>query len=268
MKLAVIAKGGQSKKELTLPKQFNEKVRIDIIKRAVESEQSSRRQPYGASPLAGLKHTSYVSKRRHDYKTTYGIGQSRTPRKVMSRSGSRMNWVGATVPQTVGGRRAHPPKAQKIWAKRINQKEKMLAIRSAMSATIIKDIVKERGHKVPDAYPFIIDNEFQGLARTKDVASFLSSLGFDAELERSSEKKVRAGRGKMRGRRYKKKKGPLIVSGSDCALIKAARNVPGVDVVKVEDLTVELLAPGTMPGRVTLWTEEAIIRIQKENMIA
>ncbi len=266
MKLDIIAQNKEKKSSVELPKQFTESVRSDIIKRAVHAEQSANRQPYGASPDAGMRHSTYVSKRRHDYKSTYGIGQSRTPRKVVSRSGSRMNWVGAFAPQTVGGRRAHPPKADKIWEKKINKKEHALALRSAMSATLVKDLAVKRGHKVPEEYPFIVDQSIESFNKTKDVNQFLQSVGLDKELERTDSKKVRAGKGKMRGRKYKTKKGPLIVTAEDCALTKAAGNILGVDIVKVADLNVELLAPGCEPGRCTLWTDKAIEKIQKENL--
>ncbi|MCK5282756.1 MAG: 50S ribosomal protein L4 [Nanoarchaeota archaeon] len=265
MKLDIISKGSEKKGSIDLPGQFNEILREDIIKRAVEAEQSSKRQPYGASKEAGMRHSVYVSKRRHDYKATYGIGQSRTPRKVTSRSGERMNWTGAFAPQTVGGRRAHPPKSEKIWEKKINKKEKNLAIRSAISATVSKELSQKRGHIPPDNYPFIIDNTISSLKKTKEVLDFLKSIGLEKELARTEKKKIRPGKGKMRGRKYKKKKGILIVTAEDCPLLKSAKNIPGADIVKVSGLNAELLAPGTMPGRITLWTDKAVEKMSKEN---
>ncbi|MFH0971012.1 MAG: 50S ribosomal protein L4, partial [Candidatus Micrarchaeota archaeon] len=46
----------------------------------------------------------------------------------------------------------------------------------------------------------------------------------------------------------------------------AARNLPGVDVCMVEMLDAELLAPGGNAGRLTIWTENAINRMAKENL--
>jgi large subunit ribosomal protein L4e len=266
MKLDIVSKNKEKKGSLQMPKQFTEDVRQDIIQRAVEAEQSKKRQAYGASPLAGKRQSSYVSKRRRDYKATYGIGQSRTPRKVMSRNGTRMNWVGAFAPQTVGGRRAHPPKAEKIWEKKINKKENNFALRSAISATLSKELAEKRNHAVPSEYPFIIDNSAEGLSKTNDVVEFLISLGFEAEMERADSRKVRAGKGKNRGRKYKKKKSVLFVTADDCALLKSAKNIPGIDAAKVSELTCEILAPGASPGRATLWTEKAVEKIGKENL--
>ena len=56
----------------------------------------------------------------------------------------------------------------------------------------------------------------------------------------------------------KKKVGPLFVVSKKCDLIKAARNLPGVDVVQVKDLNAEVLAPGTHPGRLVIWSKSAI----------
>jgi len=268
MKLTILTPKNTTKGTLQLPPQFQEPVREDLIKRAVLAIQSHKRQPYGADPEAGKRASAYVSKRRHNYKSTYGIGQSRTPRKVMSFRGTRFNWEGAFAPQTVGGRRAHPPKAEKQWAHKINTKERHKAIRSAMAATLNKELVTARGHNTPEHYPFIADASIEQLSKTKEVKEALITLGFKEDLERAAERKIRAGKGKMRGRRYKTKKSVLIVTGDKCPLLKAASNIPGVDIdiVTITDINAELLAPGAVPGRLTLYTEKAIERLAKEQL--
>jgi large subunit ribosomal protein L4e len=173
---------------------------------------------------------------------------------------------GAFSPQTVGGRRAHPPKARKIFKKDMNKKELNLALRSAISATLSKEIVSKRGHIIPENYPFIIENSLCSLKKTKETLAFLKDLGFEKEIERTAKKKIRSGKGKTRGRKYKVKKGPLIVVADDCSLKKAAKNIPGIEVVEVKKLNVELLAPGTVAGRLTLWTDKAIEKIAKEKL--
>jgi large subunit ribosomal protein L4e len=57
--------------------------------------------------------------------------------------------------------------------------------------------------------------------------------------------------------------GPLIVVVENKGLANAARNVPGVEVTTVANLNTEMLAPGTHPGRLTLWTNGAIERLDK-----
>ena len=266
MKLSIFDLTNSKIGEMQLPQQFHEEIRQDLIKRSVLAIQSHKRNRYSSSPSAGKRSSAKLSRRRRDYRGSYGFGISRVPRKIMSRRGTRMNWVGAFAPGTVGGRKAHPPKSEKIWRKKINEKERLKAIRSAMSATTSKEAVMQRGHLVPSTYPFILDEKFERLEKTKEVIQFLKSLGFDNELERVEERKVRAGKGKSRGRKYTGKKGPLIVISSQTNLMKSAINIPGVDVIDVKRLNVELLAPGGSPGRLTLWTTSAIEICKKENL--
>ena len=177
-----------------------------------------------------------------------------------------MNWQGAITPGTVGGRRSHPPKAEKVWWQKINKKERKAAIRSAIAATINKEVVIERGHKVTGNYPLIMDSSIENLDKTKKAKDVLLKLGLDKELIRCGQKKIRAGKGKARGRKYKKKKGPLIIVSKDCKLIKSASNIPGIDVCEVKNINTELLAPGAVPGRVTLWSKGAIELMEKEKL--
>lgn len=252
--------------ERDLPSQFSESYRPDLIKRAVHSLQSNARQRYGAGPEAGKRSSSDLSKRRRKYRGSYGFGISRVNRKIHSRRGTRMYWVGAFSPQTVGGRRSHPPKSEKKFEVKLNKKENRKAIRSAIAATIMKKIVAERGHKIPENYPFIIDSAFEKLNKTSEAKNTLNTLGFSDELERSLIKKVKSGIGKLRGRKYRRKKSVLIIVGEDCPLLKTAKNISGVDVVKVNALNAELLAPGAMPGRLTLWTVNAIDTLEKNKL--
>lgn len=266
MKVAVKNISNTETGQVTLPKQFNQDYRPDLIVRAVLSLQSRARQAYGADPEAGKRASAELSRRRRKYRGSYGFGISRVPRKILSRRGTRMYWVGAFAPGTVGGRRAHPPTAEKKWEQKINKKENRKAICSALSATMDKEMVSARGHKVPKDFPFIISDEFEALKKTAEVKKALLALGLEAELKRAEEKKIRAGKGTMRGRPYKKKKGPLMVVSKDSTLIKAAANIPGVEVVVADKLNAELLAPGTHSGRLTLYTESAIARFDKEKL--
>lgn len=266
MKLRVLTTSKTDAGSIDLPNQFYEEVRPDLIKRAVLAIQSHKRQPYGADPEAGTKYSIKLYKRRRHYRGSYGLGISRVHRKIISRSGTRFNWIGAFAPGTVGGRKAHPPKAEKIWAQKINKKERRKAIRSAIAATIMKDLVENRGHKVPENYPFIVESKIESEKKTKDVIKTLEKLGFSDELKRTKKPTIRAGKGKARGRRYITKIGPLIVVSGECPLLKSAKNIPGVDVVNVQNLNAELLAPGTYPGRLTLWTQAAIERLAKEKL--
>lgn len=266
MKLNILDSTKSKVGEINLPIQFEEEFRPDLIQRAVLAIQSHKRQDYAASPEAGKRASAKLSRRRRDYRGSYGFGISRVPRKILTRRGTRMNWVGAFAPGTVGGRRAHPPKSEKIWWGKINEKERRKSIRSAISATILKEVVAERGHIIPNDYPFILEDKFELLDKTKSVLECLKKLGLEYELARAEEKKIRPGKGKSRGRKYKRRKGPLIVVSKKGKLNKAVANIPGVDVVEVKNLNTELLAPGGKAGRLTLWTRAAINILENENL--
>src|SRR3989338_1911944 len=156
MKVQILDTANTKVGDIELPSQFNEAVRDEIILRAVLAIQSHGRQPYAAHDTAGKRSSAKLSRRRKNYRGSYGIGISRVPRKIKTRRGTRMNWVWAFAPGTVGGRRAHPPKTEKIWWKKIYEKERSKAIRSAISATVIKNVVLARGHIAPENYPFVI----------------------------------------------------------------------------------------------------------------
>lgn len=266
MKLKIYTTNKAATGDINLPPQFSEMIRPDLVKRAVEVIQSHKRQPYGAKPEAGKRYSAKLSRRRRDYKGSYGKGISRAPRKTLNRRGTQFYWVGAFAPGTVGGRRSHPPKADKIWSQKINRRERRKAIRSAMAATVIRGLITQRGHFAPQDYPFIINNSIEDIRKTKEFFIALEKMGFKDELERISGRAIRAGKGKNRGRRYIQKKGPLVVVSKKCALLKTGINVPGVDVIEVQNLNAELLAPGASIGRLTLYTEGAIQRLEKERL--
>ncbi|MFY9194664.1 MAG: 50S ribosomal protein L4 [Methanoculleus sp.] len=247
MKTQVRTLTGEIVHELDLPEIFNEDYRPDLIKRAVLALQSPRFQPHGTDPYAGMR-TSAES-------WGSGRGVAQVPR---IKGGSKV----ARVPQATGGRAAHPPKTAKILVKGINRKEKQRALRSAIAASASPDIVRDRGHIFEGDLPLVLEDRFEEITRTGDVIAALSALGIYADVERAkASKKVRAGRGTMRGRRYKQRKSILIVTGSEP--LRAARNLAGVDAVTVDQLNTELLAPGTHAGRLTIWTESAIKRLEK-----
>ncbi len=266
MKLSIFNTDNTEKGSIELPKQFSEPVNMDLIKRAVMVLQANKRHPYGASPTAGKRQSAKISRRRRNYKGSYGLGISRVPRKTISRRGRRFIWAGAFAPGTVGGRRAHPPKAEKILTKKINKKENRKAIRSALTATLNTEMVKGRGHIIPNNYPFIISSNIEGISKTKEAMKIFNTIGLQNEIDRTKEKKIRSGKGKSRGRRYITKTGPLLVVSKKCELLKSARNIPGISIVEVDKINAEMLAPAANPARLTIFTEHAIDRLGKEKL--
>lgn len=246
MKAQVKTIEGGVVKDIELPELFSEAYRPDLIKKAVMALQSTRRQPHGTNPFAGIC-SSAVG-------WGSGRGSSHVPR---IKNGSRA----AKVPQAKGGREAHPPKVAKILVKEINQKEKQKAFRSAVAASICEELIRGRGHIFDGEAPFVLEDKFESLDKTADVITALTTAGLYGDVERAKDsKKVKAGRGKMRGRRFKQRKSLLIVTAG--TPLRAARNLSGVDVVTVDQLNVEHLAPGMLAGRLTVWTESALVRLE------
>ena len=249
MKVPVYSKDGKKAGELELPATFSVAVRDDLIRKAVRVGQANRRQRYGASPVAGERHaTASVGK---------GRGMSRVPRLTQGRDA-------ALAPNVVGGRRAHPPQARKDWSLRMNKKERRLAIQSALAATADGERVKSRGHRAGDvpSFPLVVEDELLAAGKTKELKQALSALGLEEDLERArTGRHVRAGMGKLRGRRYKMPRSVLFVTTDGKA--PAVRNLTGVDVVRAEALGTEDLAPGGDAGRLTVFTKGALEHLQE-----
>lgn len=241
---------GEVVRSVELPKAFATEYRPDLIHRAAVAEQANKRQPYGPSPEAGMRHAvSQWGK---------GRGVARVQRLTQ---GSKA----AESPNNVGGRRAWPPKPEKDYSKKVNRKEKAKARLSALAAISDAEIVKKRGHQFEDGVtmPVVVEDGFEGLATTSDVYAALDSIGLAADIDRAKDgRKVRAGRGKMRSRRYKSPRSILVVvSAKEAPLFMGAGNLPGVEVVSTEGLSAGVLAPGGMPGRLTVFSESALKKI-------
>ncbi len=247
MKANVIDLSGNASGEVELPAVFDEEYRPDIIKRAVLSAQANRLQAYGPHFYAGMN-TSAQS-------WGPGHGVSRVPRLKNGRKA-------AGIPMAVGGRRSHAPQPNADYSEKINKKERRKAIRSAIAATAVSGLVSARGHKFSRDLPVVAKSDLESLSKTSEVIKFLKAAGlWDDVLRAKMGRHIRAGKGKLRGRKFKGRKSLLIVAANDGGLGKAARNLPGVDFVTVERLNAELLAPGTHAGRLTVWTESSLEKL-------
>jgi len=260
MKANIFDVQGNVKGEVDLPKVFSTPLREDLIRRAVLAMQSHNRQPYGADPLAGKRTSAHYHAVRHSRYSMMNREMARMQRIHQGPAGLQL--AARFVPQAKKGREAHPPKPGRIFWQKINKKEKILAIKSAISATALKNVVVKRNHLINNmALPIVVEDSLQEVKKSKQLKQFLDKIGLKGELKRVSEKKIRAGKGKMRGRPYRKKKGPLIVISENKGIFKAAKNIAGVDCCLVNNLNAELLAPGTYPGRLTIFTESSIKKL-------
>ncbi len=240
--------------KVTLPEIFDTIVRPDVIRRVYLSQLTARIQQKYRDPLAGLR-TSAES-------WGAGHGVARVPR-VKGRGYPKAGNA-ARAAMAVGGVRVMAPKSPRnIWEK-VNKKERRLAMASAIAATSVPELVTKRHRVDLDSLPIVVIDDLENIGKTKDVYSLMISLGLGDELERTKYRfrKIRAGRGKMRGRVRQRAKGPLIVYLNEgTPIARAARNIPGVDVVSLRNLSVIHLAPGGVPGRLTIWTSGAISKL-------
>lgn len=247
---------GNSTDKVLLPRIFETPIRPDVIKKAVLTQQSHRYQPQGRDPMAG-KRTSAES-------LGTGLGIARMARVKGSQHPKARQ--AAFVPSAVGGRRTHPPTAEKRIYKRINKKERLLSIRSAIAATSRKSLVASRGHLVEDvlSIPLVVSDDIQEIKTSKEAKGVFAKLGILPDVLRVKKSlKIRAGKGTMRGRRRRHGVGPLFVIDEDKGLKKAVNNFLGMDVVKVDDLSAEMLAPGTSVGRLTVWAASAFKKLDE-----
>lgn len=67
----------------------------------------------------------------------------------------------------------------------------------------------------------------------------------------------------MRNRRRIQRKGPLIVYHKDQGLCRAFRNIPGIELCSIEQLSLIKMAPGGHVGRFVIWTQSAFARLDK-----
>ena len=251
---------GNEKSEVKLPKVFSTKYNPRLIKKAFLIFSSSKRQPYGANPLAGKRSSAHYHGSRH-YRFTMMNREMARISRIHGKVGY-MAWRARIVPQSVKGRRAHPPKAEKIWTKKMNKKEMTAAIRSAIAASSNKQLVEKHGHKF-NVSPIIIEDSLESIKKTKDIRKFLDKI-LKEEMKRCEKKKIKPGKAKIRGRKYKKKIGPLFIVSKDCGLKKAAKNIPGVTIATPDELNIEMLAPGGQAGRLAILSNNALKELDKK----
>ncbi len=257
----VISLDNTSSEDIELPSVFSQEINTEILKRAYESEASKRFQLKYTDPLAGMRKSTELTKRRRSYKTVYGRGYNRTPKKVLSHIGTSFSYVAAEAPHTVGGREAHPPVSTKVLAKKMNKKELSLAIRMGISASSKKEFVSKFHRSDAIDLPIVIDNRINSLAKTKDARKVLSSIGLSEELERIKQKKIRAGKGKFRGRKYKRKLSLVFITTDTTNASKSLSNM-NIIVKKPDSLSISDVTNAGRPGRLLIWTKDAIMSLK------
>jgi len=247
---------GSKNEEINIPKVFLTPYRPEVIRRVYNSLITHEKQPQGVDPLAG-KRTSA---------TSWGVGRGAA--RMARVKGERHPRAGmaAGVASVVKGRQAHPPKAEKKIYRKINQKERHLAIASAVAATAIPEIVAKRGHRIEKitSFPLIVSDDIEVVDKASDLKLILEKLGLFDDINRASMSwKRRSGTARMRGRTTKSSKGPLFVVSAEKGLNRAVKNFLGAECVLAKKISLTELAPGSHPGRLTIWTKSSFDHLPK-----
>lgn len=153
-----------------------------------------------------------------------------------------------------------PTKIWRKWHVKVNQNQKRFAVVSALAASALPSLVLARGHRIEEIeeVPLVISDAAESYTKTKEAIALLKATKAYADVVKvSNSRKIRAGKGKMRGRRHRMRRGPLIVYNEDNGIVKAFRNIPGVELVNVRRLNLLQLAPGGHLGRFVIWTQGA-----------
>ncbi|KAF1360940.1 hypothetical protein EJ07DRAFT_154838 [Lizonia empirigonia] len=255
-------KGESSKETIAVPNVFKAPIRPDIVHSVHTGMNKNRRQPYAVSEKAGHQ-TSAES---------WGTGRAvaRIPR--VSGGGTHRAGQAAFGNMCRSGRMFAPTKVWRKWHQKINLNQKRFATASALAASGSPALLLARGHAistVPEVPLVVSSTAFAdgAIKKTSAAVALLKAVGAGADIEKAkNSRKVRAGKGKMRGRRHKQRRGPLVIynpeeDGKD--LVLAFRNIPGVETSSVYSLNLLQLAPGGHLGRFVVWSSSAFSALDK-----
>jgi large subunit ribosomal protein L4e len=249
--LSVYSLSGEKSGETPLPNVMSAPLRPDIVQFVHTNMNKNNRQAYAVSIYAG-KTASAAS---------WGTGRAvaRIPR--VSGGGTSRSGQGAFGNMCRGGRMFAPTKTWRKWHRKINLTKKRFAVASCLTATAIPALVMARGHKIDEVpeIPLVLDNALEGTKKTSQAKEILAAVGAYDDVEKVIDsRKIRAGKGKARGRRFVMRRGPLVIYSKNDGVEQAFRNLPGVELCCVSRLNLLQLAPGGHMGRFCVWTQSAI----------
>jgi len=243
--------GSKTGSEVTLPAVMTAPLRPDIVQFVHTNMNKNKRQAYAVSIHAG-KQVSAAS---------WGTGRAvaRIPR--VGGGGTSRSGQGAFGNMCRGGRMFNPTKTWRKWTRKINTTQKRFAVASALAASAIPALVMARGHRIDNVpeVPLVLENAVESAKKTSQAKEILAAVGAYDDVEKAAaSKKIRAGKGKARNRRYVMRRGPLIIYSNNDGVEQAFRNLPGVELCNVDRLNLLQLAPGGHLGRFCVWSQSAL----------
>lgn len=241
---------------VTMPVVLTTHLRPDLVRYVHTNVSKNKRQAYAVYAKAGYETAA----------ESWGTGRAvaRVPR--VPGGGTHRAGQGAFGNMCRGGGMFNPTKTWRRWHRRVNVKEKRHAVATCLAASSLPPLVMAHGHRIGEVseLPLVVTDGAENLQKTKQVVELLKGLGCEEELNRILDsRKIRAGLGKMRNRRYVMRRGPLIVYKEDNGIVRAARNIPGVETACVDRLNLLKLAPGGSFGRFVIWTEGAFKKLNE-----
>ncbi|XP_002157151.1 large ribosomal subunit protein uL4B [Hydra vulgaris] len=252
--VTVLSDQGEKLKQIPLPAVFKAPIRPDVVNFVHSNMSKNSRQAFSVHKHAGAQTSA----------TSWGTGRAvaRIPR--VRGGGTHRSGQGAFGNMCRGGRMFAPTKTWRRWHRHVNQNQRRYAVCSALAATALPALVMARGHKIENLteVPVVCSNNIENLTKTKAAVQFLKKINAYEDVQKCQDsKKIRAGKGKMRNRRYTMRRGPLVVFKEDHGIKQAFRNLPGVDLIQVDRLNLLKLCPGGHLGRFVIWSESAFERL-------
>jgi large subunit ribosomal protein L4e len=244
----ILETDGSNRSTITLPAVFQTPYRPEVIQKVYNNLNSYTFQRQGRYPAAG----QIVSAESRN--TGLGIARiARARGEGFPRAGQA-----AGVASVRHGRLAHPPVSWKNIYKKVNKKEKLLALCSAIAATTNSELIKRRGHKIKDEIqlPIVVSNEIESVVKSKDLEKILFNLGLEEDLKRTFIRRNKSYHKNSINRRSALS--VLILVGNDEKIGRLSNSLPGITVKSVKSVSVLDLAPGSKPVRLTIFSENAI----------
>jgi len=249
--VSVFSLTGDKSGETPLPAVMTAPLRPDVVQFVHTNINKNKRQAYAVSPWAGKQVSA----------SSWGTGRAvaRIPR--VGGGGTSRSGQGAFGNMCRGGRMFAPTKTWRRWHRKVNGAQRRYAVASALAASAVPALVMARGHKIDDVpeVPLVVDDALEATAKTAAAKDILAALGaLDDVTKSANSKKIRAGKGKARGRRYVLRRGPLVIYKTNDGVERAFRNLPGVELCCVDRLNLLQLAPGGHMGRFCIWSQSAL----------
>lgn len=241
---------------MPLPAVLASPLRPDLVRYIHMNVSKNKRQPIAVGGKVGYETAG----------ESWGTGRAvaRVPRAPGG--GTHRSGQGVFGNMCRGGGMFNPTKTWRRWFRKVNVTEKRHAVATCLAATALPPLVMARGHRIGGVseLPLVVSDGIESIDKTKAAVAALQGLGCAEELQRViNSQKIRVGKGKARNRRYVMRRGPLVVYNEDNGIVKAMRNIPGVDTANVNRLNLLQLAPGGQFGRFVIFTEGAFKKLSE-----